>query len=188
MLVQCIIQLMIIFQTLPMKCGIPIETVTSVLIPSAAASIVCGNVAFAAQGFALAKQERRANVTAQPQGINTVLIFAYMLLVMAPEYQLTKDPMQAWQVGVFAALLTGVLQIAMIPIIAPLKRIIPRAALLASTAGIALTFLSMGFAFQVWENPSIAIGPLMLVVCGYVIHSFKCNLGHLLWFGRKTTL
>ena len=158
---------MIIFQTLPLKCGLPVAIVTDYIIPSAAASTMLGNIFFALQSVFLARKERRSDVTAQPQGINTVLIFAYMLLVMAPEYKLTNDPIKAWEVGVFAAVLTSVIQVATLPFIAHLKIFIPRAALLSSTAGISLTFLSMGFAFQIWENPSVAVGPLMLIAICY---------------------
>jgi len=99
MLVQSIIQIMIIYQILPSKCGMPLEMVTSYLIPSAAATITIGNIFFAAQGVALGKKEGRSDVTALPEGINTVLVFAYALSIMAPEYQLTKDPVKAWEVS-----------------------------------------------------------------------------------------
>lgn len=81
------------------------------------------------------------------------------------------------QVGIFAAMVTGILQILMLPMVGSMKKFIPRAALMASTAGIALTFLSMSFAFQVYENPSIAIGPLFLIVSmNLSVDMSKCHL------------
>ena len=63
--------------------------------------------------------------------------------------------------------MTGMLQMLLLPFVRFMKRTIPRAAMLASTSGVALTFLSMGFAFQIWQDPPIAIGPLMLVIICY---------------------
>ena len=79
MLLQCMIQLMIIFKQLPLKCGQSLELVTGRIIPAAAATIMLGNIVFGMQSILLAKRERREDVTAQPQGINTVLVFAYMV-------------------------------------------------------------------------------------------------------------
>ncbi len=164
MLVQCVIQLMIIFQTMPIKCGFLPHDITTVLIPSIAWTLFVGHLFFSIQGIRMSRRESRIDVTAQPHGINTVLLFAYMLLVMAPEYELTGDSGKAHEVGIFACLLTGALQMLLLPFVGLMKKYIPRAALLSSTSGIALTFLSMGFAFEVWANPIIAICPLMLVV------------------------
>lgn len=98
MLVQCIIQLMIMYQTLPIQCGMSVALITRQIIPSAAATTMLGNIFFGMQSIFLARKERRIDVTAQPHGINTVLIFAFMMLVMAPEYQLTNDSTKAWEV------------------------------------------------------------------------------------------
>jgi AGZA family xanthine/uracil permease-like MFS transporter len=87
---------------------------------------------------------------------------------MAPEYQRTQSFMQAWEAGIFAAIMTGVLQMCILPLLPFLQQTIPKAALLASVSGIALTFLSMGFAFEIWQHPLIAIGPLFLYVCIYL--------------------
>ncbi|DBA04860.1 TPA: hypothetical protein N0F65_004497 [Lagenidium giganteum] len=164
LLVQFIIQIMLIFQLLPVHCGFSTLDVTQTIIPSAATTVLMSNSFFAYLGFALAKKEGRSDVTALPDGINTVLVFAYALTVMAPEYQRTKDAQQAWEVGIFAAFMTGFLQILSLPFIKIMRQYIPRAALLSSVAGVSLAFLSMGFAFEIWENPMIALGPFMLVL------------------------
>ena len=48
-----------------------------------------------------------------------------------------------------------------------LRRNTPRAALLSSLAGIAITFISMGFVFQIFAMPAIAIVPALLVIVVY---------------------
>ena len=79
MLVQCIIQLMIIFQILPIHCGLSIETITANIIPSVAASTFLGHLFFGIQGVMLSRKEGRVDVTAQPHGVNTVLIFGKLV-------------------------------------------------------------------------------------------------------------
>lgn len=164
LLVQFIIQILLIFQLLPSLCGFSSSEVTERIIPAAAATVAIGNSFFGVLAIALQRQEGRSDVTALPEGINTVLVFAYVVSVMAPEYSRTHSMERAWEAGVFAAFMTGLLQIICIPLVPLMKRHIPRAALLSSIAGVALAFLSMGFAFQVWQNPLIAMVPLFVVL------------------------
>lgn len=49
----------------------------------------------------------------------------------------------------------------------PLRRWAPRAALLSALAGIAITFISMGFAFQIFASPAISLAPMLLIVVAY---------------------
>jgi AGZA family xanthine/uracil permease-like MFS transporter len=48
-----------------------------------------------------------------------------------------------------------------------LRRITPRAALLSTLAGIAITFISMDFAFRIFEKPIIALFPLAFILVQY---------------------
>ena len=48
-----------------------------------------------------------------------------------------------------------------------LRRHTPRAALLCALAGIALTFISMGFIFQIFSAPAIALIPMMIILIAY---------------------
>ncbi|KAG9409012.1 hypothetical protein AC1031_019275 [Aphanomyces cochlioides] len=167
MFVQSLLQLMIISSLVPAHCHLPPAMVHETLLPAAAMTTMLGNLFFVYQGYHLSQTDRRNDVTGVPQGINTVLIFAYALSIMQPEYALTQSFDRAYEVGIFAAIMTGLLQMALLPILKTLQSSIPRAALLASVSGIALTFLSMAFAFEIWENPLIALGPLLLFLVSY---------------------
>ncbi|RHY31101.1 hypothetical protein DYB32_003751, partial [Aphanomyces invadans] len=161
MFVQTILQLMIISSLLPTQVHLPVTDLQATVLPAAVATTMLGNVFFAFQGIRLSQKDRKHDVTAMPHGINTVLVFAYALSIMEPEYQRTKSFTAAYEVGLFAAMLTGVLQMLLLPLLKFLQTAIPKAALLASVSGVALTFLSMGFAFEIWENPLVALGPLL---------------------------
>ena len=155
--VDNLLQLMLIAVLCGNVCGMPPELVYGRILPGAALSILFGNVFYAWQARKLAIRTRRSDVTALPYGINTVSLIAFVFLIIAPIYFETKDPNLAWQAGLFACLVSAVLEIAGAFIGDRLRMHTPRAALLSSLAGIAITFISMGFVFQIFAMPAIAI-------------------------------
>jgi Permeases len=107
------------------------------------------------------------DVTALPYGINTPSLLAFIFLIMGPIYQETKNPTLVWQAGLFACLISGILETAGAFVGNWLRRHTPRAALLSSLAGVAITFIAMGFIFQIFSSPAIAILPMMLILLSY---------------------
>ncbi len=102
-------------------------------------------------------------LTASTPSVSLPIVF----LIIAPIYFETKDPILAWQAGLFACLASAVLECAGAFVGDWLRRHTPRAALLSSLAGIALTFISMGFVFQIFAMPAIAVVPALLVIIVY---------------------
>jgi len=47
------------------------------------------------------------------------------------------------------------------------RRHTPRAALLSALAGVGITFIAMGFIFQIFSSPLVAVFPALLVLIGY---------------------
>ncbi len=166
--VDNLLQLMLIATLCPIICGIPSDVVTHRILPGAAVSILFGNLFYAWQARRLAERTGRNDVTALPYGINTVSLYAFIFLVMGPVYQATNhNATVAWQAGIFACFLSGVLEIAGAFAGDALRRYTPRAALLSALAGIAITFISMGFVFQIFASPVVAIVPMMLILVFY---------------------
>lgn len=161
------LQLMLIAILCQNVCGLPSSLVTGRILPGAAISILIGNLFYAWQARRLSIETGRTDVTALPYGINTPSLLAYVFLIMAPIYHETKDPILAWQAGLFACLLSGVMEVAGAFVGDWLRRHTPRAALLCALAGVALTFIAMGFVFQMFASPLIAILPMMLVLATY---------------------
>lgn len=175
--VDNLLQLMLIAVLGPLVCGFPQELVIGRILPGAAVSILVGNVFYAWQARRLMQQTGRTDVTALPYGINTPSLFAYIFLVMGPVYQETQDARLAWQLGLFACLLSGVLETGGAFVGDWLRRHTPRAALLAALAGIAITFLAAVFLFQIFAHPLIAVVPLLLVLVAYAArHRFPAGL------------
>ncbi len=162
-----LLQLMLIAVLLEKVCGMPSDIVFGRILPGAALSILFGNMFYAWQARKLAVKTGRTDVTALPYGINTVSLIAYVFLIIAPIYFETKNPTIAWQAGLFACLASAVLECVGAFFGDWVRRHTPRAALLSSLAGIAITFISMGFVFQIFAMPAIALVPALLVIIVY---------------------
>lgn len=146
--VDNLLQLLLILTFCPLVCGFPAEFVVGTILPGAAISIAGGNLFYAWQARRLARAEGRDDVTALPFGINTVSLVAFIFLIMGPVYRETGDALLAWRAGLFACLLNGFMEIAGAFVGGALRRVTPRAALLSSLAGVAITFIAMALFFK----------------------------------------
>ena len=148
-------------------CGFSTEFVTARVLPGVALSVLAGNLFYAWQARRLAKRTGRDDVTAIPFGVNTPTIFAYVFLIMGPVYARTHDATLAWHAGIFASLLSGVVQTAGAFGADWLRRHTPRAALLCPLAGLALAYLCLGFVFGVFQQPAVALLPMIVLFTLY---------------------
>jgi AGZA family xanthine/uracil permease-like MFS transporter len=151
-------------------CGFPLSFVAGRILPGVALSILGGNLFYAWQARRLARRENRADVTAIPFGVNTPTIFAYVFLIMGPIYTRTHDANLAWHAGIFASMMSGLVQTAGAFCTDWLRRNTPRAALLAPLAGLALAYLCLGFIFGVFAQPAIALLPMLVLLTLYGSH------------------
>ena len=153
--------------------GFPPELVYGRVLPAAAISILVGNVAYAIQAKRLAQRTGRTDVCALPYGINTVSLFAHVFLVMLPAKALAEriglpDPARiAWQAGLLATLLSGIIELGAALVAERVRKATPRAALLSTLAGIALSFISLGFLFRTFAHPIIGLITLGIVMLTY---------------------
>src|SRR5712671_4871560 len=106
-----LLQLMVISVLWTAVCGFPSELINGRILPGAALSILVGNLFYARQARQLAKSSGRDDVTALPYGINTPSVMAFIFLIMGPVYQETKDPTLAWQAGLLACFLSGIMEV-----------------------------------------------------------------------------
>ena len=148
-------------------CGFSVEFVTGRVLPGVALSVLAGNLFYAWQARRLARRTGRDDVTAIPFGVNTPTIFAYVFLIMGPVYARTHDATLAWHAGIFASLLSGVVQTAGAFGADWLRRHTPRAALLCPLAGLALAYLCLGFVFGVFQQPAVALLPMIVLFTLY---------------------
>jgi adenine/guanine/hypoxanthine permease len=153
--------------------GFPPELVYGRILPAAAISILVGNVAYALQAKRLGDRENRRDVCALPYGINTVSLFAHVFFVMLPAKALAEqaghpDPARvAWQAGLLATFAAGVIELGGAFVAERVRKATPRAALLSTLAGIALSFISLGFLFRTFAHPVIGLTTLAIVLLTY---------------------
>ncbi len=169
--VDNLVQLLLIV-SLCSLCGITADSDLMVrsILPGAALSIVIGNLFYAWQALQLARKEQRDDVTALPYGINTPSLLVYVFFVMVPVYQRTNSPEQAWKMGLLACLGSGIIEFIGSFVAEEIRRRTPRAALLSTLAGIAIGFIAMTFALQIFQRPLIAMLPLAIVLVTYFSH------------------
>jgi len=178
--VDNLIQFLLIISLSVSLCGLEAAFVISRILPGAAVSLVVGNLFYAWQARRLARREGRRDVTALPFGINTISLFAFVLFVMAPTFQewsarpgVTRDQAAAvaWQVGLVACLLSGIIEAAGGAVAGRVRRATPRAALLSTLAGIAIAFISMEFVLKTFQSPLVAMLPLGILLARYLGHA-----------------
>lgn len=172
-----LIQLLLILQLCATFCGMTGEASAILyqrILPGAAVSILLGNIFYAWQARRLAKKTGRDDVTALPYGINTPSLLIYVHFIMAPIYReeaARTSPeaaaQVAWEMGLIACLGSGLIEFFGAFIAESIRKRTPRAALLSTLAGIAIGFIAMQFALQIFHKPLLGMLPLAIVLITY---------------------
>jgi len=171
--VDNLVQLLLIDSLCRHVLGFGADLLYGHVLPGVVVSLVVGNVYYARQAVAVGRREGRDDVCALPYGINTVSLFAYVFLVMLPVKLAAvaaghPDPARAaWQAGLVACLGSGLIELLGAVVAERLRRITPRAALLSTLAGIALSFISLGFLFRTFARPLVGMTTLAIVLMVY---------------------
>jgi AGZA family xanthine/uracil permease-like MFS transporter len=174
-----LIQFLLILGLCTQVLGFPIALVLEVILPGAALSIVVGNFFYSWQAQRLSAASGRRDVTALPYGINTVSLFAFVFLVMLPVKLAAQGAgadeataaRLAWQLGLAACLLSGVIELVGSLVAERVRRSTPRAALLSTLAGIAVSFIAIDFAIKTFAVPLVAMLPLGVILTTYFSHT-----------------
>jgi AGZA family xanthine/uracil permease-like MFS transporter len=170
-----LIQVLVIIALCTDLLGFSANLVYGRILPGIAVSLIAGNLFYAWQAHGLARRSGRHDVCALPYGINTVSLFAYALLVMLPVKKTAEAsgiPGEqaselAFRAGLVAAIGSGIIEAAGAWAVKWLRRWTPRAAMLSTLAGIAVTFIAAGFLFQTFASPLVAFLPLGVVILTY---------------------
>lgn len=133
------------------------------ILPGVAVSFLVGNLLYARAALRLARDTGRNDVCALPYGINTPIMIAYVFLVMKPAKDAAitlgaDDPDRvAWQAGLVACFACGLIEFTASFVSKLIRRVTPRAAMLATLGGIGLAFLSLGFLLESFSRQIIGI-------------------------------
>ncbi len=152
--------------------NMPNDIVFNRIIPGLGIAVAFGAIVYAFMAKSLAKKENRNDVTALPYGISTPVMFVYLFGVIGPIYWATNDALLAWQVGIAAGLIGSLVSFFGIFVGPFLQKAIPRAGMLGTLCGIAITFIaSVAFA-RIYEQPIIGILAFGIISWG-LIAKFK---------------
>ncbi|MCL1462908.1 hypothetical protein [Argonema galeatum] len=169
------IQILLIVNLCGGVLGFPPSLIYGRILPGIALSLIVGNFYYSWLAYQQGQREQRDDITALPYGINTVSLFAYVFLVMLPVrlgalakgFSSEQAAELAWQAGLVACLGSGLIEFCGAWIGNTLRRIAPRAALLSTLGGIALTFIAIGFLFRTYANPVVGLVPLGVILLTY---------------------
>jgi AGZA family xanthine/uracil permease-like MFS transporter len=168
-----LVQLLVIVNLCSHVLGFSENLVYQHILPGAAVSLLVGNLYYAYQAKKLAESTGRNDICALPYGINTVSLFAYIFLVMLPaklvaEAAGAENPEHiAWQAGLLACFGSGLIELGGAFVVEKLRQATPRAALLSTLSGIALTFISLGFLFRTYAHPVVGLVTLGVILLVY---------------------
>jgi AGZA family xanthine/uracil permease-like MFS transporter len=170
-----LIQILLIVSLCRGVLGYPDALIFGTILPASGLSLVVGNLAYAWQAHRLARREGRGDRTALPYGINTVSLFAFVFLVMLPVKLAALGQgigeaaavRLSWQAGLVACLGSGLIEMAGAFVAGALRRWLPRAALLATLAGIALGYIGLGFLLRTYAVPVVGLAVLAVILLAY---------------------
>jgi AGZA family xanthine/uracil permease-like MFS transporter len=151
--------------------GFPADLVLGRMLPGTALGVMLGDLAYTAMAVRLARRTGRDDVTAMPFGIDTPTLFAMVFGVLGPVKVATGDPVLAWKVGMVVTIAIGVLKCALAFAGDWTRRVVPRAALLGSIAGVAILLIVFLPMLKIMRDPLVglvALAVLLLALVGGV--------------------
>ncbi|GGA27217.1 xanthine/uracil/vitamin C permease [Neptunicoccus cionae] len=162
-----LVNLMVLSAVCQFVFQMPAEIVYGRIVPGAAIAILAGVAVYTLMAKWTANRTGQ-HVTALPYGISTPVMFVYLFGVIGPIYWMTQDAVLAWQVGIGAGFMGGIVA-AFGAVIGPfLKRVTPRAGMLGTLCGIALVFIGSVPLAQIFENPVIGFASLAIILWGLI--------------------
>jgi adenine/guanine/hypoxanthine permease len=147
--------------------GMPADIVLGRVLPGLALATFFGNMFYAYEAYRLARKENRQDTTAQPYGVGAGQVFGWLFLIIGPVFWKTGDPILAWQVGLGACFIGGVVEVVGAFIGRGIIKVIPRAALLGNLAAGAVIWLSLVGMLNIFDKPYTALIPLAIVIIAY---------------------
>ena len=161
-------QLVILANLLVTVFHFPPHLVLRVMIPGTAAGVLVGDLAYTWLAIRLIRSTGRPDVTAMPFGIDTPSLFGIVFGVLGPAMLATGDPVLAWKIGMGVTVAMGALKLALAFAGDWARRLLPRAALLGSIAGVAIGLIAFLPSLKVFGDPLVGLVSLTIVLVALV--------------------
>jgi AGZA family xanthine/uracil permease-like MFS transporter len=148
--------------------GLPGNIVYGRILPAVGLSILISSIYYSWMAIKLARKENRDDVTALPAGTSVPHMFLIVFLIIGPVYWATGNAYLAWSAGLVWSLLEGIIELAGSFIGTKIRKILPRAAMLGSLAGVSITYIALNPAFNSFAIPYIGLVALAIVLLGWI--------------------
>ena len=150
----------------------PAEVVFKYIVPGTAFGVFLGDAAFTLLARRLQKKHGRDDIAAMPLGLDTPSAIGLVITVIGPAFVAMKsngiEPYQAainaWYIGMASVVAIGALKIAFVPFANLLQRIVPKAALLGSLAGVCIVLIGFMPLVEIFALPVVGIISLGIIL------------------------
>lgn len=158
--------------TLIIGFNFPADIVHTRMFPGTTFGVLVGDLAYTWLAFRLAKKTGRTDVTAMPLGLDTPSTIGLALTVLGPSFLAFKQAgvtpeeaaIMSWHIGMATMVLMGIVKIIMSFCGNWIRKIVPRAGLLGSIAGVGLTLIGFMPLVDVFGLPVIGVLSLGLIL------------------------
>jgi len=156
--------------------GFPADVVFGKMFPGTALGVLLGNLAYTWMARRLAARTGRDDVTAMPLGLDAPTSIGMALLVLGPAFAGFKAQgmdehaaaMSTWQLGMASLVVIGLFKTALSFAGDWVTRVLPRAALLGSIGGAALTLLGFLPLVELLREPVVGFTTFGLLLYALV--------------------
>ncbi len=153
----------------------PADIVYQRMFPGTAFGVLFGDLVYTWMAFRLARKTGRA-VTAMPLGLDTPSTISLALVVLGPAFVSLKAggmserdaAMMTWYIGMATMVLIGIIKLVLSFAGGWVQRIVPRAGLLGSIAGIALALIGFLPLVDIFGIPIVGLVALGLLLYNLV--------------------
>jgi AGZA family xanthine/uracil permease-like MFS transporter len=142
----------------------PADLVLYRMVPGTALGVLVGDLAYTWLAVQLMRRTGREDVTAMPFGIDTPTLFAMVFGVLGPVKLATGDAQLAWHVAMGTTIAIGLIKTVLAFAGDWTRRIVPRAALLGSIAGVAILLIAFLPFLKVLRDPLIGLVALVVLL------------------------
>src|SRR5262252_1448216 len=148
--------------------GFPSDLVLRKMVPGTAIGVLVGDLAYTWLAIRLMRVTGRSDITAMPFGIDTPSLFGIVFGVLGPAMMLTRDPVLAWKIGMGVTVAMGVLKLVLAFAGDWVRRLVARAALLGSIAGVAILLIAFLPALKVFADPLVGVVSLVVLLAALI--------------------
>ena len=145
------------------------ELVFKKVIPGISLGLMLQGLYYAWMAWRLSKKTGRSDVTALPSGLSSPAVFVFLFGVIMPlQNGLNLPPEKVWTAAVAACFLGGAIE-TLGGFIGPwIRKLLPRAAMLATVAGIALVWMATKGLYDVYALPVLGMPILIIAILGLI--------------------